>query len=143
MLEPVVNTLGYDLVDLDLRVGRNGLLRLFIDHDPPVTLTDCELVSEQIGAFLDVEDPLKASYVLEISSPGEDRRLRTPAHFDRFTGHRVRVDLAVARDGRRRFSGVLTGFHDDCVEVRVDDDDFAFPLRDVAQARLVPGTDRS
>lgn len=142
MLEPVLNSLGYDLVDLDFRAGRNGLLRIYIDHDPPVTLTDCELVSEQVGAFLDVEDPLPANYVLEVSSPGADRRLRTPAHFEGFIGHRVRVELAVPRDGRRRFQGVLTGFHDDCIEMQVDDDEFAFPLRDVAQARLVPGNDR-
>jgi ribosome maturation factor RimP len=138
LLEPVLATLGYDLVDIDVRYGGDGLLRLFIDRDPPVTLADCELVSEQVGAFLDVEDPLPGRYTLEVSSPGADRRLRTAAHFERFVGDRVRLELAVAREGRRRYSGVLKGVTDDRIEVQVDDDTFVFRLGELATARLVP-----
>ena len=79
LLEPAINALGYELVDLDLRVGRGGLLRLFIDKDPAVALRDCEYVSQQIGDLLDVQDPISGDYVLEVSSPGLDRPLRTPA----------------------------------------------------------------
>ncbi len=138
MLEPVVNSLGYELVDLDVRTGGNGLLRLFIDHEPPVTLTDCELVSEQIGAFLDVEDPLPGRYTLEVSSPGEDRRLRTPEHFARVVGSDVRLELAVPRAGRRRFRGTLTAAKDAVVRLDVDNETMEFDLGEVAMARLVP-----
>jgi len=143
LLEPVLETLGFELVDLDFRSGSNGLLRLFIDCERGVTLADCEFVSEQIGAFLDVEDPLPGHYVLEVSSPGEDRRLRTPGHFERFVGDRIRLELIVARDGRRRFQGVLKGIDDGLISVQVDDDDtFEFTLGEVATARLVPATNR-
>jgi ribosome maturation factor RimP len=138
LLEPVLQTLGYELVDLDLRLGGNGLLRLFIDREPSVTLTDCEIVSEQISAYLDVEDPLPGSYVLEVSSPGDDRRLRTPEHFERFVGERLKLELAVPRDGRRRFQGLLTDARENRIEVQVDDETMEFQLRDVAMARLVP-----
>ena len=103
LLEPTVNDLGYELVDLDLREGRGGLVRLFIDKDPAVTLADCEYVSGQVGDLLDVEDPLPGGYVLEVSSPGLDRRLRTPDHFAAAVGAEIRVELKRAIDGRRRF----------------------------------------
>jgi len=138
LLEPTLESMGYELVDIDFRLGGNGLLRLFIDRDPPVTLTDCEIVSEQVGAFLDVEDPLPGSYVLEVSSPGADRRLRTSGHFEQFVGSRVRVELAIAREGRRRYSGVLKGIENDRIGLDVDGQLFEVNLSDVAVARLVP-----
>ena len=138
MLEPTLLSLGYELVDIDLRIGQNGLLRLYIDHDPPVTLTDCEHVSEQIGAFLDVEDPLPGHYTLEVSSPGLDRRLRTATHFERFVGERVRIELSHMRDGRRRYMGELHGVEGERIALVVDGATLEFDLRDVAQARLVP-----
>jgi ribosome maturation factor RimP len=139
LLEPMVESLGYELVDIDVRPGRNGLLRLFIDRDPPVTLGDCEMVSEQIGAFLDVEDPLPGSYVLEVSSPGADRRLRTRDHFERFVGSRIRVELATPREGRRRFTGVLNAVKDQSIGLEVDGRRVEIELGEVATARLVPG----
>ena len=84
LLEPPLEALGYELVDLDVRVGRRGLLRVFIDKENGVNLADCELVSRQLSAFLDVEDPLPGQYVLEVSSPGLDRPLRTLEHFGGF-----------------------------------------------------------
>lgn len=138
MLEPTINALGYELVDLDARFGGNGLLRLFIDKEPAVTLSDCEFVSEQIGAFLDVEDPLPGHYTLEVSSPGLDRRLRTAQHFERFVGEEVKLELSRAKDGRRRFRGTLLGLTDGEIELEVDKERWCLPLADVAEARLVP-----
>jgi len=138
LLEPTVNALGYELVDLDLKIGRNGLVRLFIDRDPAVTLDDCEYVSRQIGDLLDVEDPLPGEYVLEVSSPGADRRLRTTAHFTEAVGSEIRVELKRGLEGRRRFRGVLTGADESTIELRVDGTDWRLPLADVSSARLVP-----
>jgi ribosome maturation factor RimP len=138
LLEPPLEALGYELVDLDVRVGRNGLLRLYIDKPSGVMVSDCELVSRQIGALLDVEDPLPGSYVLEVSSPGLDRRLRTLEHFERFRGETVKVELKTPRDGRRRLKGRLVGVQGDAIAVDVDGATWSVELGDIAVARLVP-----
>ena len=138
LLEPAVAALGYELADLDAHFGRRGLLRLYIDRDGGVTVDDCQRVSEQIGALLDVEDPLPGSYVLEVSSPGFDRRLRTPAHFERFRGEQARIELKDALDGRRNFTGKLAGVEGHEVLIEIDREMWRLPLKDIAVARLAP-----
>ena len=138
LLEPTVNALGYELIDIDLKAGRGGLVRLFIDKDPAVTLTDCERVSEHVGDLLDVEDPLPGGYTLEVSSPGADRRLRTQAHFEAAVGTEVRVELKRGIEGRRRFRGQLMAASAETIEVEVDGTNWQLPLADVSVARLVP-----
>jgi ribosome maturation factor RimP len=138
LLEPAVEAMGFELADLDAHFGRRGMLRLYIDRPGGVTLDDCQRVSEQIGALLDVEDPLPGSYVLEVSSPGFDRRLRTRAHFERFNGEQARIELKDALDGRRRFAGRLAGMEDDSVLIEVDGETWRLPLNDIAVARLAP-----
>jgi ribosome maturation factor RimP len=138
LLEPTVNALGYELIDLDFRSGGGGLVRLFIDKDPAVTLEDCEHVSRQVGDLLDVEDPLPGGYVLEVSSPGLDRRLRTPAHFAAVIGAEVRVDLKRAIEGRRKFRGTLIEADANAIEMDVDGTKWQLPLAEVSVARLVP-----
>jgi ribosome maturation factor RimP len=139
LLEPPLAALGFELADLDAHLGRRGLLRIFIDRvGGGVTLDDCERVSEQLGAWLDVEDPLPGSYVLEVSSPGFDRRLRTLEHFARFAGEPVKVELKDARDGRRRLSGQLKGTEGADVLIDVDGEVWRVALNDIAMARLAP-----
>jgi ribosome maturation factor RimP len=138
LLEPPVAAMGFELADLDAHFGRRGLLRLFIDREGGVTLDDCQRVSEQIGAWLDVEDPLPGSYVLEVSSPGFDRRLRKLEHFERFSGEQARIELRDARDGRRRFTGRLAGVEGSEVLLEVDGELTRLPFGDIALARLAP-----
>lgn len=139
LLEPPLQALGFELADLDVHTGRNGLLRVYIDHEPEgVTLADCELVSRQLGAFLDVADPLPGSYVLEVSSPGLDRRLRTVAHFQRFVNEPVKVELREPRDGRRRLSGRVSGVEGGTVVIEAEGEIWRLELQDIAMARLVP-----
>jgi len=138
LLEPTVDALGYELIDIDLRSGSNGLLRLFIDKDPGVTLSDCELVSRHLSDWLDVEDPLPGAYVLEVSSPGVDRRLRTAEHFSAVVGQEIRVELARAVSGRRRFRGRLVSADGSGIELEVDGELWQLPLADLSIARLVP-----
>jgi ribosome maturation factor RimP len=138
LLEPAVAALGFELTDLDAHVGGRGLLRVYIDRQPSVTLADCELVGEQLGAFLDVEDPLPGSYVLEVSSPGLDRRLRTLAHFQRFGNERVKLELKQPKNGRRRLTGRLRGTEDETVLVEVDGETWRVNLNEIAEARLAP-----
>jgi ribosome maturation factor RimP len=138
LIEAPLAALGFELADLDVYVARRGLLRLFIDREAGVTLEDCERVSEQIGAWLDVEDPLPGSYVLEVSSPGFDRRLRTLGHFARFTGERAKVELKEPREGRRKVTGKLAGTEAGRVLIDVDGEVWRVPLDDIAMARLAP-----
>jgi ribosome maturation factor RimP len=138
LLEPTLRSLGYELVDLDVNFGHRGLLRLYIDKEEGVTLSDCEFVSSQIGAFLDVEDPLPGSYVLEVSSPGFDRRLRTAEHFRRFRNDEVRIELLRPRDGRRRLKGRILDVQDDAVTIDVDGVAWNVGLAEIGVARLVP-----
>jgi ribosome maturation factor RimP len=138
LLEPAIAAMGYELADLDAHFGRRGLLRLYIDRQGGVTLDDCQRVSEQIGALLDVEDPLPGSYVLEVSSPGFDRRLRTLEHFGRFSGENAKVELKDPRDGRRNFTGRLAGVEGNDVLLEVDGELVRLPFGDIAVARLAP-----
>jgi ribosome maturation factor RimP len=138
ILTPAVAAMGYELADLDAHFGRRGLLRLYIDREGGVTLDDCQRVSEQIGAVLDVEDPLPGAYVLEVSSPGFDRRLRTRAHFERFIGEQARIELRDALGGRRNFLGKLAGVEGDEVLLEMDGETWRLPLDEIAVARLAP-----
>lgn len=138
LLEPLLESLGFELVDLDLIVGKRGLLRLFIDQEGGIDLADCELVSGQVGAFLDVEDVVPGSYTLEVSSPGLDRRLRTLDHFERFKGEEAKLELKRSHDGRRRLKGRLGGVEGELVVLEVEGEIWRLELPEIATARLVP-----
>jgi ribosome maturation factor RimP len=138
LLEPTVTAMGFELADLDAYFGRRGLLRLFIDRQGGVTLDDCQRVSEQVSALLDVEDPLPGAYVLEVSSPGFDRRLRTLGHFERFSGEAAKVELKDAREGRRNLTGRLAGVEGSVVLLEVDGELWRLPFSEIAVARLAP-----
>ena len=139
LLEPSVEALGYELIDLELRTGgRNGLMRLFIDGPKGIGLDDCEAVSRQVSTVLDVEDPIPGNYTLEVSSPGLDRALTKPAHFQRFTGEDVRIKLRTPVDGRRNFRGALRAADDESIEVEVDGQSHRLDIAAIASARLVP-----
>jgi ribosome maturation factor RimP len=139
LLEPAVEALGYELADLELKIGgRDGLVRVFIDKPDGIGLDDCERVSRQISTVLDVEDPIPGHYSLEVSSPGLDRSLTKPEHFQRFTGEDVKVRLRVPVEGRRNFRGAIRGVVDDNVELEVDGQSHRLPIASIASARLVP-----
>ncbi|HEV2212062.1 MAG TPA: ribosome maturation factor RimP [Gammaproteobacteria bacterium] len=139
MLEPVAAALGYELVELEFHPqGRGGLLRLYIDRAEGVGLDDCEKVSRQVSALLDVEDPIPGAYTLEVSSPGLDRPLRRPEDYTRFAGQRAKLELLLPRDGRRRFNGTLQGLEAGEVLIEVDGVSYRLPLAEIGKARLVP-----
>ena len=139
LLEPTVERLGYELMDLELRLGgRGGFVRLFIDHPDGIGLDDCEQVSHAVSAMLDVEDPLPGQYNLEVSSPGLDRKLTKPEHFQRFTGETVKVQMRFPIAGRRRFRGTLVSSDDENIVVDVDGEPHTLPIAKIDTARLVP-----
>lgn len=139
LLEPTVEQLGYELADLELKLaGRDSLVRVFIDKPEGVRLEDCETVSRQVSAVLDVEDPVPGHYVLEVSSPGLDRKLTKPAHYRRYVGEEVRVQLRFPMDGRRKFRGRLTAAGEETIQIEVDRQVYELPIATIDTARLVP-----
>jgi ribosome maturation factor RimP len=139
LLEPLVEQLGFELADLELRTGaRDGVLRIFIDKLDGIGIEDCEEVSRQVSAILDVEDPVQSNYRLEVSSPGLDRTLTKPAHFLRFMGQDVKVKLRFPLDGRRNYRGALQGADEETIEVEVDGELFSLSLATIESARLIP-----
>jgi ribosome maturation factor RimP len=139
LIEPAIERLGCELTDLEMKVGgKDGLIRIFIDRAAGVGLKDCEDVSRQVSAILDVEDPIPGHYVLEVSSPGLDRKLTKPAHFQRFMGADVRVKLRFPQAGRRNFRGALRSADEEKIEVEVDGESYSLPLATIESARLVP-----
>ena len=139
LLEPTVEGLGYELIDIEVRLGgKGGLLRLFIDKPDGIDLDDCEQVSLAVSALLDVEDPVPGNYNLEVSSPGLDRKLTKIEHFQRFEGETVKVQMRFPIEGRRRFRGTLVTSDEDNIVVEVDGESHSLPLKTIDTARLVP-----
>jgi len=134
-----VEALGFEMVEAELSGGRHHrTLRVYIDGPEGVTVDDCAAVSRQLSAILDVEDPITGSYTLEVSSPGLDRPLVTPADFRRFQGAMIKVRLLNALDGRRNFTGRLLETTPESVVMEVDQERFNLPLAAIERARLVP-----
>jgi ribosome maturation factor RimP len=143
LLEPVVRDLDLTLWELEFLPRSNGaLLRLYIDvvaeSDAGITVEDCARVSHAVSDTLETADPIPGHYTLEVSSPGLDRVLRTATHFERFVGEPVRVELAAAVNGRKRFSGKLLSVTGGEIEIEVDGKPMAMPLTGVRKARLAP-----
>jgi len=140
LVREVVEPLGYELVGVEyLSGGASGsILRIYIDHENGILVDDCVKVSHQVSGVLDVEDPIRENYDLEVSSPGLDRPLFTKEHFDRFKGSQAKIRLSEKMFGRRRFAGMILGTLEDDVLVQVDGEEFSLPIELIEKARLVP-----
>ncbi len=140
LIEPVVNGLGYEVVDIEFRPhASNGLLRVYIDQKKGIQLEDCEAVSRQLSAMLDVEDPIPGHFTLEVSSPGLDRSLRKAEDFEQFAGEIVKIKMAMPNlEGQRNFTGKLLGLKEGEVLLEADGETHYLPLGGIDSARLVP-----
>lgn len=140
LLLPLVSDLGLEFVGLEFSPGHGGSrLRVFIDAPgQAVTIDDCERVSREISALLDVNDPIQGRYTLEVSSPGIDRPLFTIEHFRRFIGSEVKLNTSLPIDGRQRFQGEIRGVDGDRVQLIQDGREVAINHTNVVKARLVP-----
>ena len=137
LIAPVVEQEGGEIVDLQWRrEGHQWTLRLFVDKPNGVTLDDCALFSDRVGAFLDEKNAIEQSYVLEISSPGLDRVVKKDKDFERFAGKAVKVKIKIAENGQRRFAGVLKGLQDGAVAVQVGEALKRFDRKNVDEVRL-------
>lgn len=152
LLSPTVQALGLELLGIEYLPSPGGaLLRLYIDTtvedaaaEPPrmVGIEDCETVSREVSALLDVEDPISGHYTLEVSSPGVDRPLFTPAQFARFVGEQAKVSLKLPQDGRRRLQGRIAAAEGERIEFEIDAQPepvrIAVAFDNIEKARLVP-----
>ena len=139
LINPVVSALGFELWGIDyLSQGKQSRLVIYIDHPDGITVDNCANVSRQVGAVLDVEDPITGQFQLEVSSPGMDRPLFTLDQYERYIGHVVALRLRQAFDGQRKFQGLVTGTEDGDVVIRVDEEEYCFPIESIDQARIVP-----
>lgn len=138
LLQPGAQALGYELVAVELSGGDTSILRIYIDSDNGVSIDDCANASRQFSAILDVADPISSRYTLEVSSPGMDRPLAKPQHFESVVGSDVKIKMASLVNGRRRFTGELVEATEDFAVVEVDGEQTELPYIDMDRARLVP-----
>ena len=140
LIEPVVEGMGYEVVDIEFRPHpTDGLLRIYIDKSGGIQLEDCEAVSKQVSGVLDVEDPIPGQFNLEVSSPGLERPLRKQQDFVRFAGEKVKIKLSVPTlEGQRNFTGKLIGMQDDEVVLQMDNETHYLPLDSIDKAHIVP-----
>ena len=138
LVEPAVTALGYELVGVEYFQGKTGVLRIYIDSDEGIGVDDCKAVSHQVSGILEVEDPIRGQYSLEVSSPGLDRPLFQASDFERFAGQQATLRLLAPVDGQRKFKGVLGGLRDGQVVLEMDEEELVVALGEIDQARLVP-----
>jgi ribosome maturation factor RimP len=141
---PVLQGMGYRLVRIKISAEAGCTVQVMAERpDGTMQIEDCEAISRALSPVLDVADPIDRAYRLEISSPGIDRPLVRRSDFERYAGHLVKVEMAVAHQGRKRFRGALAGIEGDAVRLHRDDiradekADVLLVMEDIADARLV------
>lgn len=141
---PVLQQLGYRLVRIRISGEAGCTVQIMAERpDGTMLIDDCEAVSRALSPVLDIADPIDRAYRLEISSPGIDRPLVRRSDFERYAGHLVKVEMAAAHQGRKRFRGLLAGVEGDKVRIRRDDapageeTDVLLTMEDIGEARLV------
>ncbi|MEC9223475.1 MAG: ribosome maturation factor RimP [Pseudomonadota bacterium] len=138
LIEPTVLAMELQLWGIDLsQRGKYSILRIYIEREEGVTITDCEKVSRQVSAILDMEDPIAGEYTLEVSSPGLDRPLFTSEQFGRFIGSAVKVRLHHPVDGRRKLNGSIENVSGDEIVLSVDGEGFRLQHTDIEKANVV------
>ena len=138
--ERVVSARGFELVDIEMKRSQGGhLVRLYVDKPSGIGLEDLQLVSEEVSAILDVEDPITAAYTLEVSSPGLDRPLKRETDYQRFLGRLAKLSSYELVDGRRHWTGRLEAFEDGVVSLRLEKEGGALarvPFDKISHGRL-------
>lgn len=141
MFEPTVSALGYELLGVEyIPQGKHSILRVFIDSDNGINLDDCQQVSRQLSGILDVEDPIKGEYNLEISSPGTERPLFSIKHFEQFIGQPVALRFHGMVEKRRKLKGHIIAVEDGKLTISElgTELEFVFDFDEVDKANIIP-----
>ncbi|WP_131782602.1 ribosome maturation factor RimP [Legionella gresilensis] len=138
LIEPVVNQLGYILWGCEyLSQGKYSLLRIYIDKKDGVNIDDCERVSKQVSALLDVEDPIQGHYNLEISSPGIPRPLFDKEHYQQYIGYGIKLKLHKPIKGKRTIKGIIQSVKEDTFILNMDDEEYEVQFSQIIKANLI------
>ena len=138
LIDTTIQALGLDLWGVELlQQGKYSLLRIYIEREEGVTIEDCEKVSRQVSALMDVEDPIAGEYTLEVSSPGMDRPLFRIEHYLQYVGSEVDLKLRRPLDGRRKFKGQIIKVSGDIVGLLVDGSEYDLEFSDIEKASIV------
>ena len=139
LISPTVEELGFEIVRVELLGEMNPCLQIMADRldQSGMNVDDCAQISRAVSAIMDVEDPITVAYTLEVSSPGLDRPLVKPAHFERFKGNEIRVERRGARDDQRRFRGQLLGMSGENVKLLIKGEEILVPFADILKAKMV------
>ena len=138
LIDTTIQVLGLDLWGVELlQQGKYSLLRIYIEREEGVTIEDCEKVSRQVSALLDVEDPIAGEYTLEVSSPGMDRPLFSIEHYSKYVGSEVDLKLRRPINGRRKFKGQIIKISGDIVGLLVDGSEYGLEFSDIEKASIV------
>lgn len=130
--EPIIEELGYDLVDLEyVKENNENYLKFYIGKPEGITIDDCQRVSEVVGDKLDELDPIKESYFLEVSSPGLDRPLKTDKDLKRNLGKEIEISLYKSLEGKKKYVGELIGFTDSNIKIMMDNSEEKEIERDI------------
>jgi len=134
---PLISELGYELWGCEyLSQGRHSLLRIYIDKEGGIGMGDCELVSKQVSALLDVEDPIQGNYSLEVSSPGIPRPLFCEQHYARYIGSPVQLKLYKAIAGNKKLSGIISRVGEQTVTLKVGDSEQEVQFSQIVKAYM-------
>lgn len=139
LIEPTLIDMGYDLVRVLLQGKERRTLQIMAERrdNAGMTVDDCADISRAVSAILDVEDPITEAYTLEVSSPGLDRPLVRPRDFERYADYAIKVEMKLAIDGQRRFSGRLLGIKDEIVSIEVEGKTVELPFIDILKSKLL------
>jgi len=138
LIAPLLEQKGVNLVEISYRqIGRRKILRFLVDKTPGITLDECTVINEEIGAIMDKEDTIAASYVLEVSSPGLDRPIITKRDFDRAIGKKMDVFLKDPLKDKFQYTGTLEGVKEDSISLKVKNGLINIPLGIINKGKLL------
>ncbi|PWC89189.1 ribosome maturation factor RimP [Azospirillum sp. TSH100] len=139
IITPSVEAMGYEVVRVQISGGQRSVLQIMAERadGAPMTVEDCADISRSVSALLDVEDPIREAYTLEVSSPGIDRPLTRLKDFERFAGFEARLESRMAIDGRKRFKGMLKGVEDGLVCIDTEQGAARLEFDNILRAKLV------
>jgi ribosome maturation factor RimP len=135
---PITDNYQFEIVDIEFKKeGPNWYLRLFVDKPEGINLEDCQLISDSLSEILDEVDPIEQSYILEVSSPGLDRPLKTPEDYEKYKGHKVEIKLYAPYNGQKKYTGKLIGLLDNIINLEVNNKErIEIPLNAASSVRL-------
>lgn len=138
LLENIINKQGYELYDVQyVKEAKDYYLRIIIDNENGISLEDCEKVNNAIDEILDEADIIKDSYFLEVSSPGIERTLRKPKHFEKQIGNEIYVKMFKAINKSKELQGILKSYNSEELELSVGEENIKIETKNIAMARTV------